>query len=513
MRMAKKIYLTKTDSLASVVGKIVKAKEEEIILYVPRGTEFAASRSNFILLKREAATAGKTLAVESVDDDVLELADTAGLQAVNPFIGRRQKAVSDIVVVGPRMRTVSRAERIKKEKPRRELPKVRLPKVEISRSPRRFLTAAVLVTGLITGLVILVNVLPRAKIELAFEKLNLNFTGAMTAGTDIKENSFTKEQIRLRGVSFLEKKNLTKSYPSSGKKYLEEKASGEVILYNAYSAEPQVLVASTRLVTPDGKIYRIGEKVTLPGAQATGGKITPSSVKVKATADKPGKEYNLDSGVKFRIPGFQGSPKYEGFYAESSRPLIGGFVGEAKTPTEEDVRLAKEDTRKTLEEAIKTQLLFNLPPEVKILNGAYEFTVTEEKVNPVADENGNFTLTTFGEAKLIGFREEELVQVLGRGLATVSGGDFKAESYQIDYGEAKLSPADNSLTAKIQFKSIWTKPFDANQFKKEAAGKKEAELKKLVFSLAGIQSGEARLWPFWVTRVPQNTNRIIVDVK
>src|SRR3989344_8920056 len=102
MKQTKKIYLTKTDSLASVVGKIVKVKEEEIVLYTPRGTEFAASRTNFILLKREVATAGKSIVIESIDDDALELADTAGIKSINPFLRRRQRAVSDIVAVRPR---------------------------------------------------------------------------------------------------------------------------------------------------------------------------------------------------------------------------------------------------------------------------------------------------------------------------------------------------------------------------------------------------------------------------
>src|SRR3989344_4669834 len=100
--MAKKIYVAKTDSLASIVGKIVRVKEEEITLYIPRGTEFAASRTNFILLKREVASAGKSITIESIDDDALELADTAGIKSINPFLRRRQRAVSDIVAVRPR---------------------------------------------------------------------------------------------------------------------------------------------------------------------------------------------------------------------------------------------------------------------------------------------------------------------------------------------------------------------------------------------------------------------------
>ena len=98
----KKIYVTKQESAASVISKVLKSKDETVVLYVPRGTKFAASRNNFVLLKRETRAAKRAVMVESVDDDVLELAATSGFKAVNPFLGKRRRAVSDIVVVGKR---------------------------------------------------------------------------------------------------------------------------------------------------------------------------------------------------------------------------------------------------------------------------------------------------------------------------------------------------------------------------------------------------------------------------
>ncbi len=509
--MNKKIYVTKTDSLASIVGKIVKAKEEEITLYVPRGTDFATSRTNFILLKREVGTAGKTLTLESVDEDALELADTAGIEAVNPFLHRRQRAVSDIVAIRPRQAIT---EAVPKEEPVIEEKKAEKPEVLDKRevAPRRFIKS-VITTGIITVIFVLVmTALPRAKISLNMEKKNLDSVGVMVTSAAIKENSFSRDEIRIRGVTFVEKRNITKAYPASGKKYVERKTTGEIVIYNNFSAASQTLVATTRFVAPDGKIYRLNNSITVPGAQSSGGKITPSSIRAAVTAEAAGEEYNLSPGVKLRIPGFEGTAKYEGFYAETKDPLTGGFIGETSLSSEEDVSNAKADTQKALEEAIKTQLLFNLPPEVKVLNNAYEFKVTDTKINDVADEPGKFTVTVYGEAKLIGFREPELVEVLGRGLIGKDAADFKPESYELEYGNPALN-ADGSLAVPLKFNSIWTRVFDADNFKKEAAGRNKTDLQKLVFSIPGIQSGEARLWPFWVTRVPKDVNRIIVDVK
>lgn len=519
--MAKKIYLTKTDSLASVVGKIVKTKEEEITLYIPRGTEFASSRTNFILLKREAATAGKAIIIESVDEDALELADTAGIKAVNPFLHRRQRAVSDIVAVRPRESIIPatpKEESVEEEKeeeapkeskkPRREA--VILDKGELTLN--RFLRAVIITGFLAVAFVLLMIALPKAKIVLNMEKKNLEFMGTMVTSAAIKENSFSNNQVSLRGVTFVEKRNITKSYPASGKQNVERKASGEIVIYNNFSTAPQTLVATTRFVAPDGKIYRLNNTITVPGAQSSGAKLIPSSIKALVTADKAGAEYNLASGVKLRIPGFQGTAKYDGFYAETKDPISGGLVGESSLPSEEDLASAKADAERSLEEATKTQLLFNLPPEVRVLSNAYEFKITNSKINETADESDKFTITVFGEAKLIGFREPELVEVIGKGLLGRAAGDFKPENYELEYGQASLTSGD-SLNAPLKFNSVWTRVFDIDRFRQEAAGKNKAELQTLVFAIPGLQSGEARLWPFFVSRVPQNTDRIIVDVK
>src|SRR3989344_9564257 len=97
--MNKKIHATKTESAASVIGKVLNSPDDEVTLYIPKGASFGKSRNDLLLLKREARVVGKVILIESVDEDILELAATSGLKAVNPFLGKKQKAVSDIVVM------------------------------------------------------------------------------------------------------------------------------------------------------------------------------------------------------------------------------------------------------------------------------------------------------------------------------------------------------------------------------------------------------------------------------
>lgn len=567
----KKIQAKKTESAAAVIGKVISASEESVSVYIPRGSKFASSRNNFLLLKREARAAGKEISVESVDDEVLELAATSGLKAVNPFRGRRQRAVSDMVAVNapppaaegeqeaPDEKSVPSAigdasevvdESEGEDKPfvlpeaggrKRKRPRVRRPALaglrlrreraggridegmprdievkEGSRMPARMKRMLVVAGGIGavgTIVAILFFVLPRVTIVLNFEKTPWSFVGSLAVSSDINQSRFVGDTIELRGVSFIEERNMTKNYPASGREFVERKAKGTMIVYNAYSSEEQQLVATTRFVTPDGKIYRTDRDIVVPGANIEEGAIIPSSTTVPVTADEAGEEYNIGPVPRFRIPGFQSTPKYDGFYGESVEPMTGGFVGERMVPTDEDKEKARADIIRALEDAVQTALRLNLPDDITVLDGAYRFSLTEEIIDEGASDSDTFTMTARGEGRVIGFRESELADVVRIRVEDEAGVSLAARSFNVEYGAPEVNETGTAMTVAVRIDSEWTQPFDVLQFKKDAMGRNETELKELAFSIPGIQGMEARFWPIWVTRVPDKENRIIVDVE
>lgn len=137
-----------------------------------------------------------------------------------------------------------------------------------------------------------------------------------------------------------------------------QKSQGAVTIYNEYGTEPQSLVATTRLETPDGKIFRITKGVTVPGMTEQGGTTKPGAVEVTVVADQTGSSYDIGP-TTFTIPGFKGNPKYGKFYAKSTSAMTGGSVGGgegAATVTEADIRkaaaVAEEEFRRRLEEKV-----------------------------------------------------------------------------------------------------------------------------------------------------------------
>jgi len=565
--MTKKVYATKSESPASVIGKVLNCSDEDVILYIPRGSTFSKTRNNFILLKRETRAAGKNVSVESVDDDILELAATSGLKAVNPFLGKKQVAVSDIVsvreggseIIEPDFEYDKEDYKEVKEKKKRfrrkskkskenaedisasldvddsggdddetvlsyagdvdtspaSTRKIKRPKknkVKSDKSPLK--RPVVIFSGLSAlGIAIFVGVvvLPRVTINLELEKTDWDFVGSLKVGSSITENSFNGDVVSLRGVTFSEKKNITKTYLASESDFVERKATGVITIYNDFSSKSQDLVKTTRFETPDGKIYKIDKNVTVPGASTVDGKLVPSSIDVSVTADAIGEEYNIGPVSRFSIPGFEGSPKFDGFYGRSTAPMTGGFVGERKVASDEDINAARLDVIGAIEEAAKSQLFLNLPNDTRVLEGTYEFNITDEKVDDGDRDSDAFSITIFGEASVIVFRGDELVDLFEDRVERDVKVDLVSKEYTIDYGEPRISE-EGVYSSAINVSSTWTRPFTPETFINDIVGKNEAELKALIFDIDGVQSGEVRFWPFWVNKVPEKEDRIVVDV-
>lgn len=89
------------------------------------------------------------------------------------------------------------------------------------------------------------------------------------------------------------------------------KAKGFVTLYNE-TTETQRLIASTRLVSQAGLLFRIDEDVILP----LGSTSKPGEVRVSVSASEIGAQYTIGPS-NFSIPGLAGSPLYTQIYARS----------------------------------------------------------------------------------------------------------------------------------------------------------------------------------------------------
>jgi len=531
----KKIYVNKTDSAASVIEKVISSGDSEVTLYIPRDTEFSRLKNNFRLLKREAEQAKKEVTVESVEDIVLESAASLGIKAVNPFFGQKVRMVSDIgmraEVDGPM--TQSRRQDIKQpeKKPKNESAKAEeiftarefggekdsIWDEEDDRPRSRKLTFALIFSAIVLIAVgaALYMVLPEATITVTLSETPFPYTGPLVINSNVKTASATTTQITIPGTIFSDTENNVVEFSVSGSKNVSQSASGSITIYNDYSSGPQVLVKSTRFTAPNGKVYRLNSTVTVPGATASRGQIVPSSVEATVTADQPGVDYNISTTTRFRIPGFQGTAKYDGFYADSSSPITGGFIGNMAVPTAADIATARSAAESSLNTTLENKLLLTLPSGIKVLDGSSQIATTSEVISSTPNSQGQYSLTIYGTIKIFGFNESDLLSAVATEMASqpnASVTDLSLHDYSANYSNAKPDFVHGIMTASLNLTSNWTQPFDASGFQTRAEGLDSSALNTLISSFSGVESANVNLWPFWVRRVPQNPSKIHVDV-
>lgn len=550
----KKLFIEKNEPVPSVVERIIEEGDMEIVLVIPKESQVGSSAANFRLLKREAQAAGKHLLVESVDDSVLALASSAEIDAAHPlFKPEGAPSISDIVpaktksvalpsvkgkVLKPTVRAETKNEPIedleKVEQEIRETPAVikRSPSVfEMNPKPVSRVIGSVsgmgdmfkgrtILTRTIIGALALVlllsgagfasaRLLGKAEVTLTFKKTPWEYRGNFIAG-----KSFTTGDIEkgtLPAEVFKETKNLVQTFPATGKANVSQKAKTRILIWNAYNTEPQTLVATTRFLTPDGKMFRLDDRVTVPGATTKDGKLVPTSVEADVTADKPGPAYNVGPIEHLTIPGFQGTPRYEKFYGTMPQAATGGFIGERATPTAKDIDDAKIKMDGILTEALKAAFLATQPSDFVIPQGAMSVKVNKLSVNTNTDENGSFSI--FGEASMqaIGFKEGTLKELLvAAAHKDAPNSIFKDISF--DYTQVKSNFTTGQVAFTLAVTATLTPSFSPDDFKQSIAGKSVREANPIVKRLPDLISAKISLTPRWARSIPSNPSKVTVTV-
>lgn len=287
----------------------------------------------------------------------------------------------------------------------------------------------------------------------------------------------------------------------AGAKEVEGVSTGEVTLINEMSIS-QPLVKTTRLLTPEGVLFRISEDVTVP---ANG------SVTVKAYADKKGVSGDIEPS-KFTIPGLNVA-KQKLVYAESLVAFTGGMQkitvvskeeldasaealkNELLEDAEEMLRKEAGDTFEGKVFSVKVdELSFSIESDVEAANYDVQMEITV---------NGVF----FDKEALQAVVVKNLYEGLGQGeeFVIVDPEKISVVIDQIDDHNASLHATLNSSVIT----SRTSKALDVSRF----VGLDEQEVKDLLLVENVATSVEVDFSPFWVKKVPRLKDHIYIELR
>jgi len=556
MKTEKKFFLDGGDDVRDILKELKKTSSDRVILHVPEGADIGEDIQNFHKIREAASKLKKEVVIESVDEIILEHAQAARILAHNPvFRGEERTAVSDILPTpkkgSNRARILERIEQKqkktgvpepsepeedfeeeevyeeespvvvksftekRKQKPMRKVRHMRRPSVRLSR--RGLYISGSVVTGLVLLGVILFYTLPHADIILTMKKTSVGVEDTILVTTEETTSSVSSGVITIPGELLSAKKNFAMQFGATGKNLVEEKARGILTVYNDFSSSPQRLVATTRFESPDGKIFRTPEAVVIPGAKVSGDVLTPSSIDIEVVADKAGEEYNLPGGLEWTIPGFAGTSRFAGFYAENKESMSGGFSGEKLYPSGEEIELAKATAETSLESNLKTELATLMSDEFSLLDKAVRFKITTQEVQEDKTNPGTFFVYTEGEMQYLIFRKDALYNGILEKAQDALPADA-ADVVPVDFGVTYEEPESVDFEEGImEFSAEGTVVFaaavDTEQLAQNLGGLDESALRREIFAVPGLENGKISLWPFWVSEVPDDPDDVSITVE
>lgn len=334
-------------------------------------------------------------------------------------------------------------------------------------------------------------------------------------------NTYEATQGGQTGLKFVLASNLqdeaTLSVATTGKENVQEKARGQIIVYNNYSSQSQSLVATTRFQTADGLIFRTPTAITIPGtSKDEKGQIIPGQLEITVVADKAGDNYNIGLS-DFSIPGFKGTPKASKIYAKSKTAMTGGFIGERGKISEVDKAKAETELKKILTTKIVQKLKPQIPEGYLLFDDGVVTNFTQSIVpTPEASDKATFKMSVNATGVL--FNKEELSKYL----AAQQVPDYQDEPVSItNWQELKfaLQNKDNlnvSGLDKISFKLegnghlVWS--FDEKTLKNKlrlATSKNYKDVFDKNFPT--IQMATVVFSPPWIRTVPSDEAKIKVE--
>lgn len=376
--------------------------------------------------------------------------------------------------------------------------------------PRKSLVILGVVSVILLGIIIYVST-GSATIDITPHKQPLDIQLKVSASDKFSVVDVGTNKIP--GQLFNVEKSANQTFQATGEKEVAQKARGTITVYNEYGTATQVLIATTRFQTPEGLIFRTLKGIVVPGTTVVGGKIIPGIMKVEVIADKPGQSYNILAS-KFGIPAFSekgDTVRYEKVYGKSDEPMKGGAIGQAKVVTDVDFNTAKktlsDQVTKDVQDSLKNQIA-----GLKVVNTSAIKLKEPESTAKIDEAADSFTMTVGGSIKTVGFKEDDLKNLIKQYVDKTQNLTVIPEKLTISYSNILLDDNSGILTFTVGVKGSGYAKIDAEKIKTDLSGKNEQQIKDYFKEATGVESVRVVLSPFWVKRIPQDKERTTLQI-
>jgi hypothetical protein len=538
------IYIDVDDEITAVIEKVRASDNKIVALVLPKRAAVLQSIVNMRLLKRAAGTAKKNLVLITSEQGLMPLAGAAGLHVAKSLNSKpeipeapekadevpesveeaedsevdKSKTVGELAGASaaagldddikmdseesPADAVKSKAAKLKK--------KFKIPDFNKFRILLILGVAGVLIfAGLAYAAV---AVLPKATVTIKTDSEAIDVSAVLTLNTN-PETPLDAAKGVVPAQKQETKKTVTATVPATGQQNNGEKASGSVAMTaTKCGGNPFVVPASVPSgsgISSGGQTYITQKTATFVGVgPISGGCYEYSAGNIGIVAQSPGASYNVSS-ANFTVSGRSD--------VSATGSASGGTDNIAKVVSSGDIDKAKQQIAAQDVEPIKKELR-----DALIGRSLYPIDATFTAAEPQVKTSVNagqaaedVTVTQETTYSMLGVQQADLEKVIDEQIKD----DIDTDKQTVlDYGLNKATfglqeVKPDGAVVDMQLTVIVGTELDANEIKKQVAGKKANEAEEIIKKNPGVTDVEVKYSPFWVGSIPKKTDKITVIIE
>lgn len=292
-------------------------------------------------------------------------------------------------------------------------------------------------------------------------------------------------------------------YKTTGAEIISRDIKGTVTIINEYDYS-QPLVASTRLLSSDDKLFKIKDTVNIPA----GGEI-----KVAIYAEEPSEEMAI-APTRFSIPGLPAF-KQDKVYAKNDEKFV--YETQVKKYVQQtDIDAGVADLKNLLKNKVEEQYGSQYKGNDRVI---YEIDKNSIEITPTAkvgEEAGEFTIKIKAVVNIVAFKSGEIKGFAENRLRSIIPNNKKLLAVNDDTVEYSLSNYNfNQGVATLEVNFSAQAALDEEDElvdRKKLVGLTEDQVLKFLESEGKYDSFQVEFSPTFIKRAPQLVDRIKVQI-
>lgn len=334
----------------------------------------------------------------------------------------------------------------------------------------------------------------------------------VNAGVEMRIEAVPESEDALTGRALSYAASDTRKFPATGTGEEKSRAKGVIRVFNAATTSPYTLIPQTRFMSEEGRLFRTPERIVIPGATWSGGRLEPGSVDATVVAAEAGSEYNIPSS-SFSLPGLAGTASYTSVYAKSFSPMEGGGRSSVPVVTREDVASAERQLSGALQEEAQAEIRSLLGEGEVLLRDAV--SAVPAGLTILAKEGArleSFEASARVEAAGMAFQSADVLARVKEVLEQMLGEDelLRDGSLRISYEVVRWDRERGVLRIRAEGTAEAVQKLDGTALKMKIRGRSAKEADRILEEVRGVADHALELAPFWITSIPEDITKIQV---